>query len=197
MNDSTRVIGRPPRARPPAARTAAAIIATAGLTLLAAACGGSPSSAGSGGSPSLGGSASSPSVFAFARCVRHHGVPNYPDPGSNGPMPNGSVQQFAQQLGVSFPRLRAALDACVNLNPKANGQGSQPLTAQEQRDYLRAARCMRLHGITNLPDPTFPGGHVNFTIPSSMDTTSPRFTQALRTCQKLIPAGFPYSGSGG
>jgi hypothetical protein len=110
-------------------------------------------------------------------------------------MPNGSVQQFAQQLGVSVSRLRAALDACVNLNPKANGQGSQPLTAQEQQDYLRAAACMRSHGVPSFPDPSFSGGHVSFSIPSSINTSSPQVVHAIQVCQKLIPAGLPYSGS--
>jgi hypothetical protein len=42
MNDSTRAMRRPRGAWPRPARTSAAIIATAALALLAAACGGSP-----------------------------------------------------------------------------------------------------------------------------------------------------------
>jgi hypothetical protein len=83
----------------------------------------------------------------------------------------------------------------VNLNPA--GQGGPALTAQEQQDYLKAAACMRSHGITDFPDPTFPGGRVNFSIPASIDTKSRQFTQAARTCTKLIPAGLPYSRPGG
>ena len=56
---------------------------------------------------------------------------------------------------------------------------------------------MRSHGITNLPDPTFTGGQIHIAFPSGMSTTSPQFTQALQICQKLIPAGFPGSGSAG
>ena len=104
------------------------------------------------------------------------------------------MQQFAQVLGVSLSRLQAALDACVNLNPKVHGPASQPLTAQEEQDYLRAAACMRSHGFA-IPDPSFSGGHASFSLPSSINTTSPQFAQALQTCQKLIPAGLPYSGS--
>ena len=65
--------------------------------------------------------------------------------------------------GVSDSRAEAATDACANLNPA--GQGSPTLTAQEQQDYLRAAACMRSHGITGFPDPTFPGGRVNLSSP--------------------------------
>jgi hypothetical protein len=79
MNDSTRVMRWPRRAWPPTARTAA-IIATAALALLAAACSGSPSSTGSSGSPNATGAANSPSAVAYSRCIRSHGVPDFPDP---------------------------------------------------------------------------------------------------------------------
>ena len=193
MNDCP---GRGPGPRlpgPQRARVAAVITVTAAALL--AACGGSPSStgspssAGSGGSLAAGRSANSPSALAFARCVRSHGVPDFPDPDSSG--------QFSKeellQLGVSDSRLRAAEDPCQNLLPA----GQAPLTAQQQQDYLRAAACMRAHGITNFPDPAFSGGSVNFPIPSSIDTHSTQFTQAQQTCEKLIPAGLPNSGSGG
>jgi hypothetical protein len=174
----------------PAARTAVAIIiATVGLALLAA-CGGS-SSTGSGGSPSATGAPSAPSAFvsqvlAFARCVRAHGVPNFPDPNSNGAF----SKQALLQLGVSKSRLRAAMSPCPFPARQA------PLTAQDQQDYLKAAACMRSHGIPNFPDPTFSGGSVDFPIPTSIDTTSERFSQARQTCVKFIPAGLPYHGSG-
>jgi hypothetical protein len=192
MNDSTRVMRRPRRAGPPPARTAAAIIATAALALLAPACSGSPSSTGS--PPSTGTGATSAFAsheLAFARCVRGHGVLNFPDPqpSSNGKFPGSS----AQQLGVSDSVLRAASRTCQNLLPA----GQAALTAHEQQDYLKAAACMRSHGIANFPDPAFSGGGVHFPIPPSIDTTSERFTQARQTCARLIPAGLPYSGSGG
>ena len=183
----------PSRARGPrqpwrrGARVAAVITATTGLALLAAAC-----STGSGGSPNAGGSANSQAV-AYSRCMRSHGVPDFPDPASNGQIPKEAVIHALR--GVSDSRAKAATNACANLNPA--GQGSPTLTAQEQQDYLRAAACMRSHGITGFPDPTFPGGRVNLSIPSSIDTTSRQFTQAAQTCTRLIPAGLPYSRSGG
>jgi len=193
MNDSTRVMRQPRRAGPPPARTTAAIIATTALALLAAACSGSPSSTGSPPSNGTGGASSAfvSHELAFARCVRGHGVPNFPDPqpSSNGKFPGSS----AQQLGVSDSVLRAASRACQNLLPA----GQAPLTAHEQQDYLQAAACMRSYGIANFPDPAFSGGGVRFPIPSSIDTRSERFTQARQTCARLIPTGLPYSGSGG
>jgi hypothetical protein len=52
---------------------------------------------------------------------------------------------------------------------------------------------MRSHGISGFPDPVFSGGGVMFPIPTGMDTNAPQFLQARQTCQKLIPAGLPYS----
>ena len=117
MNDSIRVMRRPRRAWPPAARTAAAIIATAGLAVLATACGGSPSSTGSGGASNAGGSAGSPSAVAYSHCMRSRGVPNFPDPPSGGGVPKGSAQQF----GVSSSQLRVAQTACQHLYPNNGG----------------------------------------------------------------------------
>jgi len=125
--------------------------------------------------------------------VRSHGVPGFPDPDSNGQIPKEAAVRALR--GVSDSRAMAATNACANLNPA--GQASPTLTAREQRDYLRAAACMRSHGITNFPDPTFPGGRVNLSIPSSIDTKSRQFTQAAQTCTQLIPAGLPYSRAGG
>ena len=194
MNNSP---GRRAGPRPPwprRARAAAVITLIAAAALLTAACSGSPSSTGSGGSPTAGGSANSSSAVAYSRCVRAHGVPNFPDPDSNGQIPKEAVVPALREVGDS--RAKAATNACANLNPA--GQESPTLTAREQQDYLRAAACMRSHGITNFPDPTFPGGHVNLPqIPSSIDISSTQFAQARQTCEKLIPAGLPYSRSGG
>jgi hypothetical protein len=169
----------------------------AAAALLAAACGGSPSSTGSpssGGSPSSAGTGGALSAYisqqlAFARCVRAHGIPNFPDPLSSGHFNKHELRQ----LGVSDSRLRAAGNACQNLAPA----GQPPLTAGQQQDYLRAAACMRSHGMARFPDPSFSGGGVHFPIPAGIDPNSPQFTQARHTCQRLIPAGLPYSASDG
>jgi hypothetical protein len=169
-------------------RVAAVITVVASAALLTA-CGRSTSSTGSTSSAGTGGALSAyiSQELAFARCVRAHGVPNFPDPDSGGHF----SKQEIRQLGVSDSRLRAASSACQNLAPA----GQAPLTAQQQQDYLRAAACVRSHGIAGFPDPSFSGGGVHFPIPSGVDPSSPQFTQARHTCQRLIPAGLPYSGS--
>jgi hypothetical protein len=158
---------RPRRAGPPPARTAAAIIATAALALLTAACSGSPSSAGTGGSTNAGGPANSPSTnsqkaLAFSHCVRAHGVPNYPDPGSSG----GVVKETAQQLGVGSSELQAALNACQHLLPNTgNIDDNAAALRQWWSQMLHFARCMHSHGVPNWPDPS----------PYPQDPTRPTF----------------------
>lgn len=136
--------------------------------------------------------------MAYASCMRSHGVPNFPDPGGKGGIPKAGV--IRAERSVSTSKLRAASQACTHLLPAGKSLGGQPnrtITTQQQQYYLNAAACMRSHGIVDFPDPTFSGGHVNFPVPSSIDTHSTQFIQARDTCEKLVPAGLPYSGSTG
>ena len=84
MSDSTRAVRRARQALPRPAGIAAAAVATTVLALLAVACGGSNSPGATGRSP---GNSASASAVAYSSCMRSHGVPNYPDPGSDGNLP--------------------------------------------------------------------------------------------------------------
>jgi hypothetical protein len=203
INHSTRVMRRPRRS---AARTATAIIAAAALALLAAACGGSPSSTGSGSSSSAGRPASSPDaggsanarLVAFTRCVRSHGVPDFPDPqagASNAKFPS------AQQLQVSSSQLAAAENACQRLLPV--GLDDQFPAAEVPfllRGMLPFARCMRSRGVPNFPDPAVDSeGRPIFPLSAngiSLDYShSRRFTTVIGECQHLVPrelGGIPF-----
>ena len=138
--------------KPSTARTAAAIIAAAGLALLTAACGGSPSATGSGGSSKAGRSASPQSAaVAFSGCLRSHGVPNFPDPSSSAEIP----KETAQQLGVSSSQLQGALNACQHLLPDTGNVDDNPAELHRWwSQMLHFARCMHSHGVPNWPDPS-------------------------------------------
>jgi hypothetical protein len=88
-------------------------IAIAAVVLLAAACSGRRSHAGSGGPPNAPGPAASPSLIGFSHCMRSHGVPKFPDPGSGGIYPKGGPTV----LGVSNSQFNAARTACQRLLP--------------------------------------------------------------------------------
>jgi hypothetical protein len=166
------------------------LIAGAALSLLAAGCGG-------GGSPRVASVASSTtpanqpqSITSYSRCMRSHGVPTFPDPDSGGVIQKGLV---VAARSVDPSRFDAASTACGHLLPA--GPGAVQISRADRVDYLKAATCMRRHGIPNFPDPTFPNNGVKFNIPSSINPNSPQVVHALPICRKLIPAGLPYSGT--
>ena len=194
--DGTHVTRRPRRPRLPAARIAAAIIATAGLALPAAACG-SPSSTAVGGSPNASDSTSSRSAVSYSNCMRSHGVPNYPDP-SDGQLPKGDAQAF----GVSSSVFSAAQVACLHLLPPAGSfeeQASQctlvgncpPALVQKMMATDRKfAHCMRSHGVPNWPDPTIgPQGSPEFRLSkvgiTHAQTHSAPMSNTITECQRL------------
>jgi hypothetical protein len=167
------------------------VVTVAAFSLLAAGCGG-------GGSPGVASVASSTTAatttqngaVAFAHCMRSHGVPTFPDPDSSGVFDGPKLKQ----VGVSASRVRAAQSACNHLLPNGIPLAGR-ITRADQVYYLRGAACMRRHGVPDFPDPTFQNNNVRFNIPSSIDANSSRVKSAVATCQKLIPAGLPYSGS--
>jgi hypothetical protein len=191
MRHSTCILRRSRGAWLRPARTAAAIIATAALALLAA-CGGGQSSAGAGGSPGSGGSASSPSAVAYSACMRSHGVPNYPDPSSNGSLPKGNAQAF----GVSSSQFQAARTACGHLLPNSDttfiasltqclqtGDCPQAVVQQALTEGRKFADCMRNRGVPNWPDPTIDSmGRPSFNVTGAgIPIDSTRSSQMLST----------------
>jgi len=184
------------------ARTAVAVIATAALALLAAACaGGSPSSAGSGGSRSAAGSTSSPSPVGFSRCMRSHGVPNFPDPTSS----DAVIKADPQQLGVSNAQLQAAQQACQQLIPNTGstveqqqelhcvtaGDCSQAVVQQWMSGLRTLAQCLRTHGEPNWPDPIISSQGRNQGLPhflyeqAGIDHHSPQVLAKVDECVRL------------
>jgi hypothetical protein len=86
------------------------------------------------------------------------------------------------------------ISAC-GANPPAgsgSGSGTSNGSAATPQKAVKFAQCMRSHGVPAFPDP---GASGKFTIDeiangSSLDTSSPAFTQAISACQDLEPAGF-------
>jgi hypothetical protein len=141
------------------------------------------------------------SGLAFARCIRAHGVPNFPDPTSNG---QGGIQiQQSQRAGsgpstevngvpVNGPAFQKAMSACRSDLPHG-GTPSAAQTAQVKAQALAMSRCMRSHGVSNFPDPTFqtgPNGGVGVGIRignnSGIDPNSPAFQAAQKACGSIF-----------
>jgi len=124
-------------------------------------------------------------ALVFVRCMRSHGIPDFPDPGSDGAISSGGVSESDSQLNL-------AQSACQHLLPPSSG--GVPSPAQQQRllsEALRYSRCMRSHGVPNFPDPAGPEGKNVFAPsgPPGIDTASPQYHAASNACHSLLPGG--------
>jgi hypothetical protein len=127
--------------------------------------------------------------------MRAHGEPNFPDP-------SGGGFQFRTSSGVdpSSPAFRAASAKCAKFQPSGLAPGLQTHpTTQWLVQMVKAAECMRRHGVPDVPDPRtsvpsnpFPAGSsgvisdidgVIFVFPSTIDEQSPLFTHAAAACR--------------
>ena len=134
-------------------------------------------------------------ALAYARCMRANGVPRFPDPSGGG----GFLFSPGSGVDPSSPAFQAAQAKCRKLLPAGLTPGSttHPTAAWLAR-MVKAAQCMRRHGIAGFPDPvtTVPArlpvnGLVSdiqgaiFVFPGSLDTQSALFVRAANAC------GFP------
>ena len=161
---------------------------------LLAACG---SGNKSGGPPvasiSSSGSTSSPSgapkasTLAYARCMRAHGIEDFPDPDAHGNLGlNGGP---GSDLDPNNPAFKAADAACKSLLPPP--QAPRPGMRAQNLNY---AKCMRQHGISDFPDPKPDGSlQIQATPGSDLDPNNPQFKAANEACKKYQPGG----GAGG
>ena len=91
------------------------------------------------------------SVLRFTRCVRSHGVPNIPDPGTRG-WKDALASRRLRCSPRSAPARVWCLAPCRQTRTRARRrpQGRSP-------DELAFASCMRAHGFRSFPDPTSSG----------------------------------------
>ncbi len=172
-----------------------ALSLAAGCALTVAACGSSGTPPGSNSTTSN----LTSQALAFARCMRSHGVTDYPDPTNNGGL--------SYPGSTSSPAFKSARTACAGLEPHKIAPSSGPETpqqaAQDHAKLLRWAACMRQHGYPELPDPKIgtpqptPGygtvlgsGAAYLQIPDSYHAHSQAFVNTAMTCG-INPRGNP------
>jgi hypothetical protein len=170
-------------------RRAGLYAALAALAMLAAACDGS-NSPGAAGVGSPGNNSASASAVAYSACMRSRGVPEYPDPGSNGNLPKGNAQDF----GVSNSQYQTAERACRHLLPNSDttfiasltqclmtGDCPPALVQRALTEGRKFAQCMRNDGVPNWPDPTIDSiGRPSFQVTAAgIPIASTRSSQML------------------
>jgi hypothetical protein len=165
------------RSRPRAAAFALALA----FAVLAAGCGSS-----NGGS-SLTTSSRAPLAMALAytRCMRSHGVHDYPDPSIP---PGGGVTVRinggpGSDLNRSNPAFETASHACRKLS--LGGQQAPTASTEQIAAEVRWARCLRAHGVPAFPDPNSNGAIDS----GKFDPTSPAFRRASAACKAREPSG--------
>jgi hypothetical protein len=187
-----------------------ALLALVGLSMLVSGCGGSKSpSVASLGKTASGGAGTSVSsaptggVFPigssmstdvgtgaagvrYAACMRSHGLPNYPDPDSQGVI----TITISSSLNPVAPGFQEAEGDCKSLLPPGKPL-SQARQQQMKTRLLAFAACMRSHGVPGYPDPTFGGGGmVSQSIDkNSVDPSSPIYQAAQNACRGKVSAG--------
>jgi len=182
----------------PITRRPGVLAAMVGLLVMTAACSsGTPSS----GTPPTSGTSSTSNTsssgtggvlaayvadkLGFARCLRAHGVPNYPDPNASGQEPPNSKQLIFSLRG------QAAVAACSSWSNRIHND----VAAQNQAvmgEYVRFAQCMRAHGLPNFPDPVYAEWRVEFVLSASQDgfdAHSPGVLAKARQCESVLPPG--------
>jgi hypothetical protein len=167
-----------PRHRPRLGPTTTVTTALLTLVVLAAGCGGD-------GKPSGGAAARSSGIAAkfeaFAKCMRSHGISDFPDPTTG---PDGSVGIAlnggrGSDLDPNNPRFKAANQACQTLAPAAHPAPAP--SAQKIAAEVKWARCMRSHGLPSFPDPNGQGAFDS----SEFDESTPAFQSASKACRSL------------
>jgi hypothetical protein len=166
------------------------------VTLLAAACSHSSSgpavahvgsSAPSGQSSSSG--SRSASLLAFSRCMRSHGVPQFPDP-EPGQEEIKLPPANSPGYGASGSQFWSAVKGCRQLLPPGVGawypRSEIPQVVCAMRKF---AECMRSHGISDWPDPKFDSqGRLGFTGPGADNPPGSPTDHAVNQCHHLLPS---------
>jgi hypothetical protein len=171
-------------------RRAGALAAlAAAAAVVAAACGGS--------APSTQSAPTYAQVLALVKCMRSHGVPNFPDPNASGAYSltaNGSLQGAdGSSVDINSSQAQAAYGDCRHLVP--GGPSISQLEQEEQQvqqrrakmlpDLLKYVHCMRSHNVPNFPAP----GQSKFGSGGPPNVNSPQYLAAASACQHLLPPG--------
>jgi hypothetical protein len=97
-------------------------------------------------------------AIQYSRCMRDHGVTNFPDPTVTRESGGGqSLELIVSGALASSPKFKAAQTACQRLMPGPNPADIASHQRQEKAGKLSFAQCMRRRGVTSFPDPDAQG----------------------------------------
>jgi hypothetical protein len=157
-----------------------------------AACGSSRPNTGGATTSQASSAADQAKALAFARCMRSHGVSNFPDPSGSGGGLRLQIQKTPNSISVNGvevngPAFQSAMTACRSYLPNG-GHPTAAQTAKAKAQALAMSRCMRSHGVPNFPDPQFQsGGRIGIQLNGNgINPNSPAFQAAQKACGSIF-----------
>ncbi len=127
-------------------------------------------------------------TVSYSECMRSRGVPNFPDPNSQGNFLYERGEINGQTVDYRSPQFTSANKACTHLLPN----GGKPTAAELQQaltQALKFVQCLRQHGLPSMPDPVESDGGISNYFPRGVSPNSPQFQAAMKACQSLAPGG--------
>ncbi len=125
-------------------------------------------------------------LLKYARCIRSHGLSNFPDPV---PAAGGGFA-FRVEPGLNprspSPQFQSAEKACQKDVPPSLANLTP---AQMAASALKYTACMRSHGEPDFPDPNAQG-LIKIDPTGIMSPSSPQFQRAEKACQSLDNGSF-------
>lgn len=114
-----------------------------------------------------------------SRCMRTHGVPNFPDPilgGHFGFTVNSGIDPDA-------PQFKKAYSYCGHRYLPGFDSATPAERAQWNAAAVKYAACMRSHGASDFPDPD---GRGAIDVPTSDYLNTPKVARAQSACKSLF-----------
>jgi len=181
--------------RPRRRRTGALAVAVAGAALVAAACGGTSTQ-----TNTFAPGATYTQALAFTKCMRSNGVPQFPAPNAQGNFNTAQVDALMNSNSQADNALHQCRSVLPNAGTGLTAEQIQTMQQHNLRNAVKAAHCMRAHGITNFPDPagTTQASGVNWQPVISavqaggLSLNTPSYEAAFMTCNgKLLGGPIP------
>jgi hypothetical protein len=169
--------------RPPLAPLA--VLGASAAVLMLAACGSSTSTTGKTSTASA-----ADNALSFSKCMREHGVKNFPNPEVSGGRISLRVKQEPGGFEASPQTMEAARTACKHFQPTEQTNVSPQEKVARQEAVLKFAKCMRERGID--VHASTAGGGIQIQIHpggggGGPNPESPAFQAAQKACQGLLP----------
>lgn len=135
----------------------------------------------------------------FAQCMREQGI-DMPDPKVAEGNGDGGATVFevpgGEQEGAPPPDAKKVEEAQKKCNKYLPDGGDMPKPDPATVEAMRKfAKCMRENGVEKFPDPSDDGGGIQIGPDSGFDPRDPKFQEAQKKCEQILPR--PSDGPGG